>query len=56
METYTGLRWGILKQRTHLEDLGVDGKIIRKYILKICDRITWSIFMSLGIGTCSGLL
>ena len=34
-ETDTGLG-GKLKERDHLEDLGVDGKLL-KWILKICD-------------------
>jgi hypothetical protein len=27
---YTGFRWGNLREREHLEDLGVDGVIILK--------------------------
>jgi hypothetical protein len=30
--------WGKLTVRDHLESLGVDGRIILKYILKNCDR------------------
>ena len=33
-EGYTGLRWGNLKQRDHWRDLGVDGKIILRWIFR----------------------
>jgi len=28
VEAYTGSRWGNLRERDHLEDSGVDGRII----------------------------
>jgi hypothetical protein len=31
-EVYTGFMWGNLRERDHLEDLGVDGRIILKWI------------------------
>jgi hypothetical protein len=37
-EEYAGLLWGELRERNHLEDLGVDGKIIVKWICKKWDR------------------
>jgi hypothetical protein len=34
---HTGFWWRNLMKRDHLEDLGVDGRIILKLILKKCD-------------------
>jgi hypothetical protein len=31
---YTGFWWGNLGERDHLEDLGIDGKIISKWFFK----------------------
>jgi hypothetical protein len=31
-EVHTGFLWGDLREREHLEDLGVDGRIILKFI------------------------
>jgi hypothetical protein len=36
-EVHTGFWWGDLRKRDHLEDPGVDGRIILKYILKKWD-------------------
>ena len=42
-EVHTGLWWGNLMERGHLEDFGVDGKIILNWISKtwngVMDRI-----------------
>jgi hypothetical protein len=37
-EIHTGFWWGNLNVRTHLEDLGVDGRILLKWIFKKGDR------------------
>ena len=34
-DLHTGLRLGNPKQRAHLEDLGVDGRVIVEYIIII---------------------
>jgi hypothetical protein len=36
-EAYTGFRWGNLRERYDLGDLGLDGRIIRKWILRKWD-------------------
>jgi hypothetical protein len=33
-EVLTGFRWGDLKESDHLEDVGIDGSIIIKWIFK----------------------
>jgi len=36
-EAYTGFWWGILRKRDYLEDSGVDGRIIIKWIFRKWD-------------------
>jgi hypothetical protein len=36
-EVHTGFWWGDLRERDHLEDRGVDGRIILKWIFKKWD-------------------
>ena len=35
VEVYTGFWWGNLKERHHLEDPGLDGRIILRWIFKM---------------------
>jgi hypothetical protein len=37
------------KERDHLEDLSVDGRIVMKWILKECDGTVWTGFIWLRI-------
>jgi hypothetical protein len=34
---HTGVWWGNLREKGHLEDIGVDGRIILKWIFKTWD-------------------
>jgi hypothetical protein len=44
------------KEKSHLKELGVDGKIILEWILGKLGRRVWTGFIWLGIGTSGGLL
>jgi hypothetical protein len=47
------LRWGEQRERHHLEDVGVNGRIILKCILKWGGA--WTRFIWLKMGTAGGL-
>ena len=41
-EVHTGFWWGNMKERAHLEDPGVEGRVVLKWIFKKCDGgIDW---------------
>jgi hypothetical protein len=40
-EVYTGFWWGNLKERDHLENLGVEWRIILRWIFVIGDGEEW---------------
>jgi hypothetical protein len=50
-EVHTGFWWGNLMERNHLEDLGVDGRIILKHIFRKWDGVlTGLIWLKTGTG------
>jgi len=53
---YEGFWWGNLRGRSHLEDPGVDGRIILRWIFGKWDVGVWSGLIWLRIGTGGGHL
>jgi hypothetical protein len=43
VEAYTGFWWGNLRGRDHLEDTGVDGRIILIWIFRKWGVETWTV-------------
>jgi hypothetical protein len=39
---HTGFLWGYLMKRNHLEDPGVDGRIILKCVFKMWSKEAWT--------------
>jgi hypothetical protein len=48
-EVHTRIWWGDVRERDHLEDLGLN-RIILKWTFKKWDREAWTGFIWLGIG------
>jgi hypothetical protein len=41
-EAYTGFWWGNLRERDHLQEPGVDGRIILRWIFRKLDVDIWT--------------
>jgi len=55
-EPYMGFWWGIMRERGHLEDPRVDGRIILRCTFRKCDVGVWTGSSRLRIGTGGGHL
>ena len=53
---YTGFWWGNLKEKDHLEESGIDGMIILRWIFRKKNVGAWTGSSWLRIGTCGGHL
>jgi hypothetical protein len=56
LEVYTGFWWGKVTERDHLEDPGIDGRIILKWIFRKWNVGVWTGSISLRIGIGGGHL
>jgi hypothetical protein len=55
VEVYTGFWWGSLRERDHLGDPGVDGRIILRWIFRKWDVRDW-IELAQGRDRCRALV
>jgi hypothetical protein len=55
-EACTGFWWGNLKERDHLGDPGIDGRIILRWVFRKWDVAVWTGSNWLRIGTGGGHL
>jgi hypothetical protein len=50
-DVHIGFWWENLMERNHLEDLGIDSRVILKWIFKKWVREAWTVLLWLRIGT-----
>jgi hypothetical protein len=55
-EAYIGFWWKNLRERDHLGDRGVDGRIILRWIVRMWVMVVWTGSIWLRIGTRGGHL
>jgi hypothetical protein len=55
-EMHTGFWWRHLWERDHLENSGIDGRIILRWIFRKWDGGAWTGWIWFRIGTGGGLL
>ena len=48
---YTGLWWGKLRERDHLEDPGIGDRIILRWTFRMWDGVSWRGLFRFWIGT-----
>ena len=53
-EVYTGFWWGNLRERDHLEDPDVDGRILLRWVFRKWDVGAWTELIWLRIWTGGG--
>jgi len=53
---YTGFWWRNLRERDHLGDAGVDGRIILRWIFRKSDVEAWTESSCVRVGTVGGHL
>ena len=53
---HTGFWWGNLRERDHLEEPGVDGRIILRWIFRKGDVVAWTGLSWLEVQTVGGHL
>jgi hypothetical protein len=53
---YNIIIWGSLRERDHLGDPDVDGRIILRWIFRKCEGVVGTGWSGLGIGTGDGHL
>jgi hypothetical protein len=48
---HTGFWWGDVRKGDYLEELGVDGSVISKWLFKMWNSLAWTGLLWLRIGT-----